>query len=222
MPEVYSAHHKKSAAKKKAKTIDNHKVFPKLKAEANANPLASFAVCPPLTRFTTQESGENVILLLRQHPVVNIPWLLLSIALIFFPAVFDYVPLISIMPANFQFMTLVLWYFMVLVYVVGQFLHWYFNVYIVTDERVVDIDFFGMAHRDVKVTKLDKIQDVNFQQGGLWASIFNYGHVYIQTAGEGPNARYDFLKVPRPARVIEILGQLIDEEEAEALEGKVK
>lgn len=221
MPDIYSAHKKKA---KGHEVVHNavHKVFPKLKSQANSNPLASFAVCPPGTRFATQEEGENIILLLRQHPIVNFGWIVLALLLALAPMALDYIPLINFLPLNFQWLTVFLWYFMVGVFVIGNFLYWYFNVYIITDERVVDIDFFGLNYRDVTVIKLDRIQDLNFTQGGLWDSFFNYGHVYVQTAAEGAHSRLDFLKVPNPAKVVEILGSLIDEEAAEEFEGRVK
>lgn len=221
MPEIFDGT-SKPKKRPKSETASHHKVFPRLEAQANPNPLASFAICPPNTHFETQESEEKIILLLRQHPIVNIPWILLAIILIAAPLALDYVPFLGFLPGNFQMVALIMWYFLVLTFIVGEFLSWYFNVYIVTDERVVDIDFFGLNYRDVKVTKIDKIQDVNFNQGGLWGSFFNYGDVFIQTSGEGAHARYDFLRVPHPGKVVEILGQLIDEEAAEELAGRVK
>jgi membrane protein YdbS with pleckstrin-like domain len=196
------------------------KTFDKYKNQISSNPLASFAVCPTNTRFATQEAEERIILLLRQHPIVNVPWIFLTMILLFAPLILDYVPIIEFLPINFQIFTLVLWYLMVLAYVLGQFLYWYFNVYIVTDERIVDIDFFGMIYTDVSVTKIDKIQDMTFVQAGLFGSIFNYGDVFIQTAGE--QSRIDFMKVPRPAEVVEIISELIDEERQEEIDGRVK
>lgn len=195
-------------------------IYDRMRLKSTANPLSSFSVCPVNTRFATQEAEEKVILLLRQHPVVNIPWIFLTIVLLFLPLTLDYVPIIDFLPINFQIFTLILWYLLVLAYVLGQFLYWYFNVYIVTDERIVDIDFFGMIYRDVSVTKIDKIQDVTFVQAGLFGSIFNYGDVLIQTAAE--TSRIDFMKVPRPADVVEIIGHLIDEETQEEIEGRVR
>lgn len=211
MPEVFSASGKKPAHKISHR---RHRVWENLKAQANPNPLATFAVAPPHTHFSTQEPEEKIILLLRQHPIVNVPWILVTALLIFAPLVLDYIPIINFLPANFQVMTLYLWYFMVLVFAIGQFLIWYFNLYIITDERLVDIDFFGLSFHDVTVIKIDKIQDINYNRGGLWASFFDFGDVHIQTAGEV--SRCDFLKVPQPDRVVQIVGELINEEEVEA------
>lgn len=203
-------------------TVKSHHsdMYSKMKGSPTANPLAAYSVCPVNTRFATQEADEKIILLLRQHPVVNVPWVFLTIVLLFLPLVLDYVPIIDFLPINFQIFTLVLWYLLILAYVMGQFLYWYFNVYIVTDERIVDIDFFGLIYTDVSVTKIDKIQDVTFVQAGLFGAMFNYGDVLIQTAAE--TSRIDFMKVPRPADVVELIGNLIDEERQEEIDGRVK
>ena len=222
MPEIFDADNKKFDRPTKKRVRHSAKanrkrqrVYESLKKEANPNPLSAFAVCPPKTHFSSQDEMEKVVLLLRQHPVTNVGWILLAVLLVFAPLILDYIPLISFLPANFQFMTLYLYYFMVVVFVIGQFLYWYFNVYIVTDERVIDVDFFGLNYRDVLVSKIDRIQDMNFRQGGLMGTFFNYGNVYIETAGESAN--FDFAKVPHPSRVVKILGALIDEEGTELL-----
>ena len=216
MPEVFDATQKKPPRKLKTRSVGRryHRVWEAFRSQANANPLATFAITPPATHFSTQEPEEKIILLLRQHPIVNIPWILMAVLLIFAPLVLDYIPVINFLPANFQIMILYLWYFMVMVFVSGQFLIWYFNIYIVTDERLVDIDFFGLSFHDVTVIKVDKIQAINYNRGGVWASFFDFGDVDIQSAGE--ISRCDFLKVPNPDKVVKIVGELINEEEAEA------
>ena len=50
-------------------------------------PLTCFAVKPDGVRFETQEEGETVILFLRQHIVVNVPWIIMAVIMIFAPTV---------------------------------------------------------------------------------------------------------------------------------------
>lgn len=183
------------------------------------NPVTSFAVAPTEVVFETQEKDEPIVLLLRQHAITNLGWVLLALFLVWLPSLFGYLP-IALLPVRFQVMLLVGWYLMVLAFIVERFLYWFFNVYIITDERMVDIDFYGLLYRDLTVAKLDKIQDINFTQAGSFAAIFNYGDIFIQTAGE--KVRFEFMKVPQPARVVEIMYQLLAQEEQEAIEGRVK
>jgi len=97
---------------------------------------------------------------------------------------------------------------------------WFFNIFIMTDERVIDVDFNDLFHRVISEAKTDKIQDVNSVMSGAFQTFFNYGSVFIQTAGELPE--FVFENVPNPDLVAKYIGQLIDVEEQEALEGRVK
>jgi len=216
MPQVFNAKKNKSEDKKTGRFSP---VFKKLSEKRENGSMRAFAVCPPDLRFETQEADEKIILFLRQHPVVNLGWILVAIALSAMPAFWEFLPF-SWLPVRFQIMTAVLWYLLVLAFVLERFLGWYFNVYIVTDERVVDIDFNGLIYRDLTVTQISNIQDVNFVQAGGLAAFFNYGDVYIQTAAE--QREFDFLRVPSPGRVVEILYMLQQEEQLEELEGRVK
>lgn len=175
------------------------------------NPLAAFSIMPPHLGFATQQPGETVVLLLRQHPIVNIPWILLTILLLLAPNIVSFVPLISFLPFRFQSMTIILWYLLVMAFVVERFLNWYFNVYIVTNERIIDIDFYSLIYQNLSVARLDKVEDVTFVQGGALAAFVDYGNVLIQTAAE--QNEFDFIKVPQPGRVVEIISQLSEIDE---------
>ena len=52
-----------------------------------------------------------------------------------------------------------------------------FNVYIVTDERIIDIDFYNLIYKEVSDANIDKIQDVTYKMGGVVRTLFNYGDV---------------------------------------------
>ena len=174
-------------------------------------PLTCFAVNPAGVRFETQGAEEEVVLFLRQHIVVNTFWALGAIIMILAPTVvlpfllrFLQLP-INLPPGYFVIGTL-FWYVVTFGFILGNFLRWFFNIYIVTNQRIVDIDFIHLLYKEFSETRLNKIQDVTYRSGGIFATIFNFGDVYIQTAGELPN--FEFLKVPHPERVIETIAEL--------------
>jgi uncharacterized membrane protein YdbT with pleckstrin-like domain len=59
---------------------------------------------------------------------------------------------------------------------------WYHNVFIVTTDRIVDIEQRGFFERVVSQSSLEKIQDVSLHTHGLLQTIFRYGDVNIKTA----------------------------------------
>ena len=105
-------------------------------------------------------------------------------------------------------------------YILESFLTWFFNVYIVTDERIIDIDFYNLIYKEVSDANIDKIQDVTYKMGGVIRTLFNYGDVLIQTASEVPN--FDFLAVPKPDMIARVLQDLRMEEQQELVEGRIR
>lgn len=184
------------------------------------NPLAAYCFRPDNVTFATQDQGEKVVLLLRRHPITNIGWIALATLLVFAPAVLVNFPLLSFLPSNFQFVAGLMWYLLVVAYILESALAWFFNVYIVTDERVVDVDFTNLIHREITEAKVDNIQDTHHAVGGVLRTIFNYGDVFIQTAGTSQNIEFE--AVPNPAAVSKVIQELRLEEEQEKIEGRVR
>ncbi len=174
--------------------------------------LTAFALHPDGVRFETQEKEEEVILFLRQHVIVNLPWLLIAGVLlaaptVIFPLLFGTLRLHPVVPAGYIIVGTFFWYLMTFGFVLANFISWFFNIYIVTDQRIVDIDFLYLLYKQFSEAELSKIQDINYSTGGLVATIFNYGNVTIETAGEMPNL--EFSKVPFPDKVVQTIRKLI-------------
>ncbi len=93
------------------------------------------------------------------------------------------------------------------------FVDYYLDVDIVTNERVVDIEQNGFFHRTISELYLEQVEDVTAEVKGVLPTLFNFGNIYIQTAGEREN--FVFKSVPRP---YETAKMIIDLHEA-ALEG---
>ncbi len=80
-----------------------------------------------------------------------------------------------------------------------------------TNEQVVDVDWYSVIYRKISSAQISKIQDVTSKQGGVLAGVFDFGDVIIQTASELPN--FDFSKVPHPQLVVRKLKELMQKEE---------
>lgn len=183
------------------------------------NPLAAFWARPKIN-FETQDSKEEVILLLRRHWITNLSWLGVALILILAPLVLKNFPFFSLLPLRFQLAALVGWYLLVAAFIIEQALSWFFNVYIITDERIVDIDFKSLIYKEISDAEIGKIQDVTLKMGGVLRTVFNFGTVFIQTAAEKP--QFEFEDIPNPALVVKVLEKLRQEEHQEELEGRVR
>ena len=183
-------------------------------------PLTAFAVNPKDVRFETQEEAEKVILFLRQHFIVNVPWILITLFLfitptVIFPRLFHAVSLNVTLPASYYVIGTIFWYLATFGFALASFIGWFFNIYIVTDERIVDIDFLYLLYKKFSEAELAKIQDIHYTSGGILATIFNYGDVVVETAGEAPNIIFE--AIPFPEKVVETIRELTESEEAESI-----
>lgn len=186
----------------------------------NGNPLAQFAVWPVGVKFESQDPKEEVLLMLRRHFITNVPWIFGFVAMILAPLTLSFFPVMDFLPDRFKTITLLFWYLFSVGFALEQFLSWYFNVYIVTDERVVDVDFYNLIYKEVSSTKIDKIEDVTYVTGGALRSLLNFGTVTVQTSAE--KREFEFEDVPHPEKVTGFLNEMILEEEQEAHEGRVR
>lgn len=184
------------------------------------NPFAMFAPQPMGVAFENQEKGEKIILLLRAHLATLTPAVTLVILLFvlpFFAGSILVLLRISILETLSFFQTLwilVFWYLFTFGVAFYKFIFWFFNVYLVTNERIVDIDFKGLLHKETSYAKLNQIQDVSPKIIGFFGTFFHYGNVYIQTAAEKPE--FEFHNVERPDSVAQEILEQVRHEEKEA------
>ena len=187
---------------------------------SNSGMFASYCPLPENARFETQQEKEQILLLLRQHPLVNLRWVLLTIFFLFIPTLARMIfPFSEFVPAQFSFFFQAVWFFLVLAFAVESFIGWYYNIYIVTDERIIDVDFYSLIYKSVSEAKIEKIEDVTATTAGVLGAMFDYGTLTLQTAAE--QREFDFANVPHPAKVMKFLNELILEEEREKIEGRV-
>jgi len=117
-------------------------------------------------------------------------------------------------------MIVIIWYLLLIAHIYESFITWFYHVFIVTDERIIDINFYNLVYKEVSEAKIDNIEDVTYRQGGVVRAMFNYGDVVMQTAAE----KQEFMieSAPQPNRVVKILNELKLEEEHEKIMGKVR
>jgi len=201
----------KIEGERKTKNLENTSF--KQRKRKNISPLFTYAYMPKNIDFVTREPKEEIILILRRHLITNIGWIALSVLMLFVPAVLTVFPLVDFLPERFRLIAVLGWYLMTTAFVLENFLRWFFNVNIITDERVVDIDFVNLIYREISEASLYNIQDVTTRIGGATRTIFNYGDIFIQTAAEVQDI--EFLAIPKPDKVAKLLRQLRTEEEKE-------
>ncbi len=172
-------------------------------------PLGAMAVLPADASFETKDEEEQVILVLRQHMITNLGWIILASFLILVPLwVFTFGLFPESIASKYRLLLTLIWELLTFGYTLEQFLIWFFNVYIVTNERIIDIDFHNLLLREISDADLDKIQDVTIKGAGVGAAFFHFGDIRIQTAAE--IQEFEFNAVPHPEIVARVIRELIE------------
>jgi hypothetical protein len=206
MPEIFGAN----------KPEDIHDVVELEKTGKFKSFFGTFVVTPPKTRFESQDDDEKILVLGRRHFVTNLKWMALACFAFFVPMFWGEFPMVKVLDANTSFVLSLVWYSALAFYVVQSFLLWFYNVYIVTNERLVDVDFFGLLYKNINVTQIGKVEDVNYSQRGVLAGFFNYGDVVVQTASEqrsddrSEKSAFTFDAVANPDLVVKIISELME------------
>lgn len=177
-------------------------------------------IYPKDLEFDVQNRGEIIFLMMRKHFITNFAWIFQTVFTALIPL---FVVIIinvlyinlndyflknlvnSIAPQNW-IIILLIYYLSLFTYAFGKFLDWYYNIYLVTNERIIHLYFKIFTGKVVSEANLDKIEDISQQTYGFFPSIFNYGDVYVQTAAE--RSRFMFKDVADPSWFRDILGDL--------------
>ncbi|MBU1457679.1 PH domain-containing protein [Patescibacteria group bacterium] len=237
MPRVYSAEMKKKKepafAKATARRGKDNRVVEEIEKMCEEGldrcVWQNLIVCPKKTKFESQNGKELILIMARKHLATNIGWILAVLVLSFVPLFWGEFPLIALVSSGVRFGIFVLWYLGLSLFAFQKMLLWFYNIYIITDERIVDVDFFGLLYKNINVTQIRQVEDVNYSQIGLMSSIFNFGDVVIQTASEQMSddmskeqSAFTFQAISRPDRVARVVMQLMEQEEKESYEGRVR
>jgi len=131
----------------------------------------------PHKYFDDQFDDEEVLFVFRKHPVVMRKGLIFGMLGL----------LIGVMPSIFIPSYTVYFLGLVAGMVIGFFIFlpswigWWFSVFIVTDQRLIQVTQKGLFHRSVIDMGLAQIQMVNYEIAGLQETLLGFGTIMMQT-----------------------------------------
>ncbi|NTW26732.1 MAG: PH domain-containing protein [Candidatus Moranbacteria bacterium] len=100
-----------------------------------------------------------------------------------------------------NFFVLALWIYSFLIWV-----DYYFDIWIITTERIVNIEQKGMFTRTVSELRFSRIQDITTEVIGFLPTVINFGDVKVQTAAE--EGEFIFRTVSDPYHIKNIIMEL--------------
>ncbi len=164
-----------------------------------------------------RKPDERVLFFLRRHPIVFVMDILLQVVLVVLPAGIWFVlarilPSLLAGPVMGPLLILLAsgYYLMIWLFFLVNFADYYLDAWIVTDDRILNIEQKSLFSRTISELDLSKIQDVTSEVKGFFAFIFGYGNVYIQTAAE--RERFVFEQVRRPEEIRKNMLALVEKD----------
>jgi len=160
--------------------------------------------------------NEKIIKVLRRDFFILIKKIFLLALLVFLPLVFFYIITVWTYPEWLYgeviyplFLLLVSFYYLfVWVFFFFSFIDYYLDVWIITSERIIDIQQQGFFARTISEQRLYRVQDVTSEVHGFLPTILKYGNVYVQTAGH--QQRFFFHEVPNPDEIRDLIIKLVE------------
>lgn len=129
--------------------------------------------------FEDQFDDEEVLYVFRHHPVVMRVGLVLGML----------GPLVGVLPAaikpdlgfGFFFGGLAAGFILGGLILLPSWIGWYFSIYIMTDQRFLQIKQKGLFHRSVSDIALNQVQSINYEIAGLQETLLGFGTIKVQT-----------------------------------------
>ncbi len=127
--------------------------------------------------FKEQFDDEEVLLVFRKHPIVMRKGLVLSSIAILFGTV----PALIKPEYSWFFGGLAAGLLLSIIVFLPFWISWFYSVYIVTNQRLIQITQKGMFHRSMVGLGLSQIQMVNYEIAGFQETLLGYGTIVVQT-----------------------------------------
>ncbi|MBX6334348.1 PH domain-containing protein [Candidatus Saccharibacteria bacterium] len=127
--------------------------------------------------FADQFDDEEVLLVFRKHPIVMRRGFIAAMVML----------LLGSVPALFNptyttyFVGMGVALVLAVLVMLPSWIGWYFSVFIVTDQRLIQITQKGLFNRSVIDMRLNQIQMVNYQIAGLQQTLLGFGTIMMQT-----------------------------------------
>lgn len=162
--------------------------------------------------FSSQNPNETIIRIVHRHWfnvfLELIPAFVIFAIMIagfaYYPTLFENAPHSNL--RTVYFFTNSLFLLLMWIYCFVIWFDYYLDIWIMTSERIVNVEQKGLFSRQVSELKYRMIQDVSTDVHGFFPTLFNFGDITVQTAAE--QSRFKFRSVGNPYQLkAEIVAQ---------------
>ncbi len=171
-----------------------------------------------LSTLIKQKPYEKIVLTARRHPITFVPYVIFFLLLLVVPfGLYWLIRNSSLIyyvqnPAGYALAVLLasVYYLSCILFFYTNFVTFHLDMWIVTNDRLVDMEQKSLFNRVISELDLYQIQDATSEVKGFFPSIFNYGDLSLQTAGAVD--RFIFRSVGNPNKLRELILDLSAED----------
>ncbi len=127
--------------------------------------------------FDDQFDDEEVLYVFRKHPIVMRKGLIFAS----FALLLGTVPALVKPEMSYFFGGLAVGFLLAGFVFFPYWISWYYSIFIVTDQRLIQITQKGLFHKTVVDLGLQQIQMVNYQVDGFQEAVLGFGTIMMQT-----------------------------------------
>ena len=134
--------------------------------------------------------GKDIVIFARRHWVSFLGDIIMSVLLFIIPLVLI-LGVSHFLPGTFHGKILNFlvvfgsaYYLVMLTLIFSAWITYYYDIYILTSDTIVDITQSGFFNRKISQLSLLRVQDVSSKVEGFFPTFFTYGDVLVETAGE--------------------------------------
>lgn len=165
--------------------------------------------------FANQRRDERVFVFSRRHPIDLLSFGVIVSALIIVPVIvlmLGYSSIGDFPEANGQTIRAMLilggmlYYGFLVALTMSAWISYYYNAFIVTDERIVEVAQNGLFSREINELTFDQIEDTSTRTRGIMNTFFDASDIEIQSAGSERNFYVN--RIPHAEAAVEIINEM--------------
>jgi hypothetical protein len=162
--------------------------------------LGMISTYPKNATFATQNDTEVVVMVVRRHLFKNFGWLFTAAIAALVPYIggmviyyFDHnfnqdmllnSSIVQAVNGSYIFVLGLFYYSFVVTYAYFKYIHWFYDIFIITNERYISIDFDILKGKTIIDIPLTDIVDISEKILGFLPTLIGYGNIEFKTLSE--------------------------------------
>lgn len=159
--------------------------------------------------------NEEIVISTRRHWASMLGEIVMILAMIFIPFIFVFGLTFTGKPQIFfdhivYFVPFIAFYYLVITtFIFVEWVNYYYSLFFLTEDEIIDITQQGFFNRVITQISIIRIQDVSASVKGFLPTMFGYGDVIAESAGDNTR-NYIVEKVPRPMDLADKIVEIHD------------